>query len=136
MLFRSMECKTDSGNTLLLCHHNVQDPEISDKVLQDDCVIEVDWEGNIVWRWNSHEHFREYGFDNAAKNALFRNPNMTAAGGDWMHINSMSVLGPNKWYDGGDERFHPDNIIMDGRETNIIFIISKKNRESSLETGT
>ena len=120
-----MECKTDSGNTLLLCHHNVQNPDISDKVLQDDCVIEVDWEGNIVWRGNSNEHFREYGFDNAAKNALFRNPNMTAAGGDWMHINSMSVLGPNKWYDGGDERFHPDNIIMDARETNIIFIVSK-----------
>jgi hypothetical protein len=46
--------------------------------------------------------------------------------GDWMHINSMSVLGPNKWYDAGDERFHPDNIIWDGREANIIAIISKK----------
>ena len=121
-----MECKLDSGNTLILCHHTITDPNISDKRLQDDCIIEVDWEGNIVWRWNCHEHFNEYGFDNAAKNALFRNPNMTAAGGDWMHINSMSVLGPNKWYDQGDERFHPDNIIVDGRETNIIAIISKE----------
>lgn len=121
-----MECKTDSGNTLILCHQNVVNPEISDKNLQDDTIIEVDWEGNIVWRWNNHEHFREYGFSNAAKNALFRNPNMTAAGGDWMHINSMSVLGPNKWYDQGDERFHPDNIIIDGRETNILAIISKE----------
>ena len=43
-----------------------------------------------------------------------------------MHINSMSVLGPNKWYDAGDERFHPDNIIWDGRQTNIIAIISKE----------
>ena len=42
-----------------------------------------------------------------------------------MHSNSMSVLGPNKWYGAGDERFHPDNIIVDGREANIIFIISK-----------
>ena len=39
---------------------------------------------------------------------------------DWMHINSMSVLGPNKWYDQGDERFHPDNIIWDAREANIL----------------
>ena len=46
--------------------------------------------------------------------------------GDWMHINSMSYLGPNKWYDAGDERFHPDNIIWDGREANYIAIISKK----------
>ena len=43
-----------------------------------------------------------------------------------MHINSMSVLGPNHWYEEGDERFHPDNIIWDAREANIMAIISKE----------
>ncbi len=43
-----------------------------------------------------------------------------------MHINSMSALGPNKWYDAGDARFHPDNIIWDARESNIIAIIDKQ----------
>ena len=38
----------------------------------------------------------------------------------------MSLLGPNKWYDAGDERFHPDNIIWDARESNILAIISKE----------
>ena len=38
----------------------------------------------------------------------------------------MSVLGPNKWYDAGDERFNPENIIWDAREANILAIISKK----------
>ena len=52
-----------------------------------------------------------------------------------MHINSMSKLGPNKWYDAGDERFHPDNIIMDGRETNIIFIIDKKSGKVVWKVG-
>ena len=37
----------------------------------------------------------------------------------------MSVLGPNKWYDAGDKRFHPDNIIIDCRDANIILIIEK-----------
>ena len=61
------------------------------------------------------------------KNALFRNPCLQGeAGGDWMHINSMSVLGENKWYDQGDERFHPDNIIIDARNSNILAIISKE----------
>ena len=67
-------------------------------------------------------------------NAMSRNPNFRGGSliesapslGDWMHTNSMSKLGPNKWYDQGDERFHPDNIICDGRETNIMFIIDKK----------
>ncbi|GAB6179627.1 aryl-sulfate sulfotransferase [Desulfotomaculum defluvii] len=124
-----MEPKVDGGNTLILVHKNVKNPKISDKVLLDDSIIEVDWEGNIIWEWNCHEHFDEYEFSEEAKNVLFRDPNMRSAGGgmgDWMHINSMSVLGPNKWYDAGDERFHPDNIIWDAREANILAIISKK----------
>ena len=125
-----MECKTDSGNTLILCHETIHDHKISDKQLLDDVFIEVDWEGNIVWEWHVHDHFRELGFSQAAKNVLFRNPNQhfTQNGelGDWMHINSMSYLGPNKWYDAGDERFKPDNIIWDAREANILAIIDKE----------
>ena len=126
-----MECKVDGGNTLILCHEDVYNKRISDKRLLDDCIIEVDWEGNIIWKWNVNEHFKELDFSEFQKSALFRNPNYHPVGGpegqsDWMHINSMSVLGPNKWYDQGDERFHPDNIIWDARESNIIAIISKK----------
>ena len=74
-----------------------------------------------------HEHFDELGFDEGAKNTIYRNPDLTAVGtGDWMHVNSMSLLGPNKWYDQGDERFNPNNIIIDGRNTNIIAIISRE----------
>ena len=131
-----MECKLDSGNTLILCHHDVVNKRISDKKLVDDCFIEVDWEGNIVWRWNCIEHFNELGFDETAKNALYRSPNVKVTGqGNWMHINSMSVLGPNKWYDAGDERFHPDNIIWDGRETNICAIISKETGKIVWQVG-
>ena len=125
-----MECKTDGGNTLILCHEDVYNKRISDKKLLDDCIIEVDWEGNIVWKWNINEHFRELDFDEFQKSALFRNPNYHPVGpegqSDWMHINSMSTLGPNKWYDAGDERFHPDNIIWDAREANIMGITSKE----------
>ena len=59
---------------------------------------------------------------------MSRNPTMVVGEGnvgDWMHMNSMSTLGPNRWYDDGDERFHPDNIIWDGRQTNIIAITDK-----------
>lgn len=125
-----MECQTHSGNTLILCHEDVYNKRISDKRLLDDVIVEVDWEGNIVWKWNVSDHFSELGFDEMQKTVLFRNPNYHPIGkegqSDWMHINSMSVLGPNKWYDAGDERFHPDNIIWDARETNILAIISKE----------
>lgn len=131
-----MECKTDSGNTMMLVHHNVVNEKISSHRLCDDKIIEVDWDGNIIWEWTLNEHFDEFEFDEQAKNVMYRNPNQIKPGvGDWFHINSASYVGPNKWYDAGDERFHPDNIICDGRVTNIIFIISKKTGEIVWKLG-
>ncbi|MBN3197334.1 aryl-sulfate sulfotransferase [Pectobacterium brasiliense] len=123
------EPQSIGGNTLLLAHTNLHNEHISDKLLLDDTIIEVDWEGNILWEWRCSDHFDELGFDDDAKTALYNNPNLRKSGGgmgDWMHINSMSALGPNQWFDQGDTRFHPDNIIWDARESNIIAIIDKQ----------
>ena len=119
--------RTDGGKTLLLTHENVYDRNISDTRLIDDKIIEVDWEGNILWSWRASDHFDELGFDEGAKNTLYRNPGIHGeAGGDWMHINAFSTLGENRWYDAGDERFHPDNIIFDARNSNILAIICRE----------
>ena len=124
-----MDPLVHSGKTLVLCHKNLKNPEISGRLLLDDTIIEVTWDGNIVWEWICSEHFDEYGFSEEAKNIIYRDPNLRGSGagvGDWMHINSMSMLGPNIWYETGDHRFHPDNIIWSARETNIIAIIDKQ----------
>ena len=106
----------------MLSHKNIKNPEISDKVLLDDWVYELDEQGNVVWEWLCSAHFDEFGFDEQARNVLYRNPGNH---NDWMHINSLSAIGPNKWFDAGDERFHPDNLILDSRAANIIFIVEK-----------
>jgi hypothetical protein len=101
-------------------------------------IYEVTWDKDIVWEWVYSNHFESFGFREDAKNCLSRDPNMRPCGGgmgDWMHINSLSLLGPNQWYDSGDQRFHPDNIIVGGRETNIIFIISKATGEVVWKVG-
>lgn len=127
------EPKAKEGNTIILVHEDLYNHKISDKRLLDDKIIEVNWEGEIIWSWKASDHFEEYGFDEAARNVLFRDPsykeynNITKEGsGDWLHINSVSTLGPNKWYDAGDERFHPDNLIWDARNANLLVIISKE----------
>ena len=131
-----MEPLVDKGNTLILAHKNLVCPQISPYELSDDVIYEVNWKGEIIWEWVCSDHFAEMGFTEAARNIMHRDPNIRASGkGDWMHINSMSVLGPNKWYDAGDERFHPDNIIWDGRETNIIAIIDKKTGKIVWQVG-
>ncbi|MDR1512659.1 MAG: aryl-sulfate sulfotransferase [Propionibacteriaceae bacterium] len=118
--------RTDGGTTLILVHQDVEDPRISDKPLLDDRIIEVTWEGETVWEWRPVEHFAELDFDETARNALFRDPALVGTGrGDWLHLNCVSTLGPNPWHDAGDERFHPDNIIWDARNANILAIVSK-----------
>ena len=131
-----MDPLVDKGNTLIVCHKGLKNPNITDKPLLDDTIIEVTWDGEIVWEWICSDHFDEMGFSEAAKNILARNPTMKPHGeGDWMHINSMSLLGPNKWHDAGDERFHPENIIWDGRQTNIIAIIDRKTGQLVWQIG-
>jgi hypothetical protein len=133
-----MEAKSGGGKTLILCHKNVKNPRISDKPLVDDTIIEVDGRGKITWEWVCSEHFEEMGFSPRTKKTIKRNPGMKPAGGgmgDWMHMNSMSTLGPNKFHDNGDKRFHPDNIIWDGRQTNIIAIIDRKTGKIVWQVG-
>jgi hypothetical protein len=131
----------DGGRSLLLVHRNVTDQRISAWPLLDDSIIEIDWDGRILWCWHAHEHIDELGFDEEARRIIRANPNLRppVAGdpppdcsgpapgrcGDWLHINAMSRLGPNRWWDAGDPRFHPDNVMWCAREANIIAIIDK-----------
>lgn len=45
------------GNTLILAHKNLRNARISDKLLLDDTIIEVDWQGNILWEWRCSDRF-------------------------------------------------------------------------------
>jgi hypothetical protein len=121
------EPKAFNAKTLILTHENVKNTAISDHVLIDDKIIEVNWDGEILWQWKASEHFDEFGFDADAKKALRVNPSLHGeAGGDWMHINNLALVGQNRFFDAGDERFNPQNIIIDGRNSNIMAIISRE----------
>jgi Arylsulfotransferase (ASST) len=45
------------------------------------------------------------------------------------------AAGPNRHFDAGDGRFHPDNIIWDSREANIIAITDRKTGNISWRLG-
>ena len=124
-----MEPFSDHGNTTIVCHRNLYNTKISEKRLLDDTFIEATWDGKIVWEWQCNDHFDELEFGEDAKNILARDPSFMPTGGgmgDWMHINSCSLVGPNKWFDAGDKRFHPENLIWSSRESNILAITEKK----------
>ena len=130
-----MDPVVDGGKTLILSHKVIKNRHISDKELYDDIILEVDHDGRVIFEWLASDHIKEMGFDTIARTVMYRYPNYTmtrtpgVVGGDWIHVNSASWLGPNKWYDKGDDRFHPDNIIYDGRQTNTTGIIDRKTGE-------
>jgi Arylsulfotransferase (ASST) len=110
-----------NGNTLLLANslHPVAGFKLP-KIL-DDVIYEVAPEGRIVWQWAASEHLDEIGFT-PEQLALVR----ASTSPDYFHVNDMTPLGPNRWFDSGDKRFDPENIMVDSRNANFIAIIDKK----------
>lgn len=127
-----MNASVENPRSLILSHETLRRPEISPWPLEDDVILEVDTQGSILWEWHASDHFDEFGFDDAAKTALqtVQVPMPEIFGGgaditDWLHTNCISYLGPNRWWDSGDTRFNPENIIADSRQANILWIIEK-----------
>lgn len=139
-----------NGKTLILTHRNLKNPKIHPTLqLLDDVMLEVDHAGKITWQWSVSDHFDELGFNADALKALhaypprdvpeaFRHadaPGRPGAGFDWFHQNCASYLGPNKWHDAGDARFHPDNIIINSRESCLFAIVEKSSGKIVWKVG-
>ncbi len=128
--------RLDNGNTLILCYENVPQ-EFNDKYIQTvdtpffgkqdrkplktrgDTIIEVTPDGKIVWDWNSSEHLQKWA------NVYLPIVALT----DWTHGNTTSIIPPNKWYDAGDKRFKPGNILYNPRHFDEFMIIDKETKE-------
>ncbi len=110
-----------NGHTLLLANQVRAIDGFKLSRLLDDVIYEADEQGKIVWRWAAADHVQEFGFT-PEQLALLRatdNP-------DYLHLNNLKVVGANRWFDAGDSRFAPDNLIIDSRNANFIAIIDKK----------
>jgi hypothetical protein len=92
-----------NGNYLILAH---------DGHSHTDYLLEVDRDGAVVWEWWFEDHAAD--FLNWDSNSM-----------DPSHTNSIRELPANRWYDGGDDRFKPGNILVSPRTLNTIFIIDK-----------
>lgn len=119
---------------LVLSHKVLENKDISDKLLYDDYIAEVDAKGTITWDWLASDHFHEMNFPEEFKKTMREYPTFSMTrtpgvkAGDWIHVNAASWLGPNKWYDEDPVKykvFHPDNIIISNRQTNTSCIIEK-----------
>jgi len=93
-----------NGNYLVLGRDN--------RKTQTCYLEEVDRKRGVVWRWRSLDHIDVF-------------PTWNSEQKDPTHFNSIHELPPNRFFDGGDERFRPGNILVSARHLSTIFIIEK-----------
>jgi hypothetical protein len=117
----------EGGNTLILTHTDRTQPKVADRALEDDRLIEVSPKGEIVWQWVASDHIDELGFAPDARAAIKGAASFNAARGsfDWLHVNSATYVGPNRWFDQGDARFAPNNVIISSREASLLAIVGR-----------
>jgi len=119
--------KSEAGTTLILTHTEHAQPKVADVMLEDDRLIEVSRTGEIVWQWVASDHIDELGFAVDARQAIkaARSFNKGRGSYDWLHVNSATYVGPNRWFDQGDKRFAPNNIIISSREASLLAIVGR-----------
>ncbi|NKC11401.1 MAG: thioredoxin [Gammaproteobacteria bacterium] len=121
----------ENSPTLMLSYRSGHYPQVTrDYLPRATRMIEVSWSGDITWDWMPAEQFHQFGHSEAAKNAIMRH----CRNQHGVFQNTCSYVGPNPWFDAGDTRLSPDNIITDDRGT-MIYIISKQTGEIVWKVG-
>ena len=95
-------------------------------MLEDDRLVELGADGKVLWEWTVSDHIDEFRYSKDAREAIARSGGGGRGGAfDWFHMNSATYVGPNHWFDEGDKRFDPRNIIVSSRESSLVAIIAR-----------
>jgi hypothetical protein len=130
--------RMSNGNTLLVCSKDLDVPAISRKLLKDDCLIEVDPSGKIVWEWQTSDHFDEFEFSKEMKDQILTGYGTPSGersllsppptkGFDWAHMNAASPIPESAGQT--DPRFKPGNIIASYRHLNTVVVVDRDTKK-------
>jgi hypothetical protein len=135
-LHHDME-RRSNGNTLLACSKDLDAPQISRKRIADDCLIEVDPSGKIVWEWQTADHIDDLelphevraqimeGYPSGQRTGL---PAPTATRGfDYLHMNAASPIPESAGHT--DPRFKPGNVIVSYRYINTLALVDRDSKK-------
>jgi hypothetical protein len=128
--------RKENGNTLLICRQavppghlkEVREPTWQNQTIYGDTIFEVNPAGELVWEWHSHGHLDLNHYRLLASPGWFAGPhNSTVC--DWTHINTVRELPANRWFEAGDERFRPGNVMISPRQLDTVYIIDRDTKE-------
>ena len=120
-----------NGNTLLICREEVpkelmyvvEDPARRDITLYGDAVLEVTSTGAVVWEWHAHDHLDLNLHSPVVRRSGGKGGEYSNTASDWTHLNTVQALPENRWFDNGDRRFAPGNVLISPRCLDTIFVI-------------
>jgi len=124
---------TERGTVLLICICELPQEyldKITDPVRQKmrvfgDTLIEINREGEIIWEHVQHEHMDVNWCNPHPADQNWSGGENSNTITDWTHTNTIHELPENKWYDEGDERFKPGNILQSLRQLDTINIVCR-----------
>jgi hypothetical protein len=126
-------CRLRDGNTLILAVDKVKRPDISEKELMDDIFYEVTPHGKVAWELKMTDLYDQFGFTDEQKKLI---SNQTGVfGPHWARCNSVTVLPPNQWFDQGDRRFKPGNLLISSRDLNVVCIVDRDSKKIVWKLG-
>ncbi|MDT8390435.1 MAG: arylsulfotransferase family protein [Lentisphaeria bacterium] len=128
---------TDRGTVYLICEtrlpheylEKITDPARRHVEVFGDALFEVDRDKRIVWRWLQHEHMDVNRCNPIPANQAWMGGPDSNTITDWTHTNTIQELPENRWFDAGDARFKPGNILQSMRQLDTISIVDKDSSE-------
>ena len=117
--------RLENGDTLILSTLDHSAPRFAGDRVHDQAIYAIAPAGKVIWTWRAADHLAEFGFSKAALNLIYRHSSIGGGAGGFLTINSMKTLGPNRWYEAGDKRFNPNNILIGSREASFLAIIDR-----------
>ena len=132
--------KTADGNTLIVCREVVPEPLRSKakeperrEMLYSDVIQEISPDKQVVWEWHQYDAIDiDRRINVPAPVDWWAGPeNNTLV--DWTHTNTVQALPENGWYDAGDERFKPGNVMTSLRQLDLVMIVHRDTKEVTWE---
>lgn len=117
------------GTYLILCRKLITDTNVSSQPFYDDIIRRVDGSGNVLWEWSTAAHYDQLGISTegkaiiAAGQMIYPPQSPTEpTSSDVFHTNNIQFI-PNNVTAATIPAFTAGNIMVDQRNTNLIFII-------------
>ncbi len=121
-----------SGNTIFL-QEEIQDRPANNgttrRKIKGDLIKIISRNGRTAWRWNSFHHLPLTSCGWKGCDPILEGTQVKEKIRDWTHGNTVQVLPENKWYDEGDERFRPGNILYMPRNFWTALVIDRDTKK-------